>query len=131
MTERMMAAMDHPFVDAIGHLTGRLILRREPYAIDIELGGGSKRPGPGRCSRSTPIRTGGTSRTPTCWVGGGGRGDDRDRPDAQRPHPGRDPVRHATARRGWLTKDNVANTAKTLEAQLAKLRKRARAARRR
>ena len=36
MTERMMAAMDHPLVDAIGHPTGRLILRREPYAIDME-----------------------------------------------------------------------------------------------
>ena len=36
MTERMMAAMDHPLVDAIGHPTGRKILRREPYAIDVE-----------------------------------------------------------------------------------------------
>jgi DNA polymerase (family 10) len=36
MTERVMAAMDHPLVDAIGHLTGRLILRRNPYQVDIE-----------------------------------------------------------------------------------------------
>jgi DNA polymerase (family 10) len=36
MTERILAAMDNPYVDAIGHLTGRLILRREPYPLDIE-----------------------------------------------------------------------------------------------
>jgi DNA polymerase (family 10) len=36
MTERVMAAMDHPLVDAIGHPTGRKILSRSPYAIDIE-----------------------------------------------------------------------------------------------
>ena len=36
MTERMVHAMDHPLVDAIGHPTGRLIERREPYALDLE-----------------------------------------------------------------------------------------------
>ncbi len=36
MTERVIAAMEHPLVDCIGHLTGRLLLRREPYAVDIE-----------------------------------------------------------------------------------------------
>ena len=36
MTERMIAAIEHPLVDAIGHLTGRLIERREPYAIDLD-----------------------------------------------------------------------------------------------
>jgi DNA polymerase (family 10) len=35
-TERMIAAMEHPLIDVIGHPTGRLIERREPYAIDIE-----------------------------------------------------------------------------------------------
>ncbi|MEA2361783.1 MAG: polymerase [Thermoleophilaceae bacterium] len=35
-TERMMHAMEHPLVDAIGHPTGRLIERRAPYAIDID-----------------------------------------------------------------------------------------------
>ena len=28
--------MEHPLVDAIGHPTGRLIERREPYALDID-----------------------------------------------------------------------------------------------
>jgi DNA polymerase (family 10) len=35
MTERMIAAIEHPFVDAIGHPTGRLLERREPYAVDL------------------------------------------------------------------------------------------------
>ncbi|MDP9188617.1 MAG: DNA polymerase/3'-5' exonuclease PolX [Actinomycetota bacterium] len=36
MTERVVEAIGHPTVDCIGHLTGRLLLRREPYAIDVE-----------------------------------------------------------------------------------------------
>ena len=36
MTERVIAAIENPQVDCIGHLTGRLIGRREPYDIDVE-----------------------------------------------------------------------------------------------
>jgi DNA polymerase (family 10) len=36
MTERMTAAMEHPLVDAIGHPTGRKILTRDPYGVDVE-----------------------------------------------------------------------------------------------
>jgi DNA polymerase (family 10) len=36
MTERMIAAIEHPLVDAIGHPTGRLIERREAYPLDLE-----------------------------------------------------------------------------------------------
>jgi DNA polymerase (family 10) len=36
MSERMIRAIEHPLVDAIGHPTGRLIGRREPYAVDLE-----------------------------------------------------------------------------------------------
>jgi len=35
-TERMIRAMEHPLVDVIGHPTGRLIERREAYALDID-----------------------------------------------------------------------------------------------
>jgi DNA polymerase (family X) len=35
-TERVMAAMENPHVDVIGHLTGRKLNRREPMEIDIE-----------------------------------------------------------------------------------------------
>src|SRR3954454_11990893 len=36
-TERMIRAMEHPLVDVIGHPTGRLIERRAPYALDIDV----------------------------------------------------------------------------------------------
>jgi DNA polymerase (family X) len=36
MTERVVAAAQNPLVDCIGHLTGRLINKREPYDIDVE-----------------------------------------------------------------------------------------------
>jgi DNA polymerase (family 10) len=35
MTARMIRAIEHPLVHAIGHPTGRMIVRREPYAIDL------------------------------------------------------------------------------------------------
>jgi len=35
-TERIMAAMENPHVDVIGHLTGRKLNRREPMEIDLE-----------------------------------------------------------------------------------------------
>ena len=36
MTRRMVTAIEHPLIDAIGHPTGRKIELRPPYAIDIE-----------------------------------------------------------------------------------------------
>ncbi len=36
MTKRVVTAAENPNVDCIGHPTGRLIGRREPYGIDIE-----------------------------------------------------------------------------------------------
>jgi len=36
MTDRIVAAVEHPYVDAIGHLTGRKIEARPPYAVDVE-----------------------------------------------------------------------------------------------
>jgi DNA polymerase (family 10) len=36
MTARVLAAIENPRVDCVGHLTGRLIGRREPYDIDVE-----------------------------------------------------------------------------------------------
>jgi DNA polymerase (family X) len=35
MTDRMVAAVEHPLVDAIGHPTGRKIETRPPYALDM------------------------------------------------------------------------------------------------
>jgi DNA polymerase (family 10) len=36
MTARVIEAIENPHVDCIGHLTGRLLLRRDPYEIDVE-----------------------------------------------------------------------------------------------
>ena len=36
LTERLVAAMEHPHVDCIGHPTGRKINRRPPYELDFE-----------------------------------------------------------------------------------------------
>lgn len=36
MTERVLAAIRSPYVDIIGHPTGRIVGERDPYALDIE-----------------------------------------------------------------------------------------------
>ena len=36
MTDRILRAIESPVVDLIGHPTGRLLLRRDPYELDIE-----------------------------------------------------------------------------------------------
>jgi DNA polymerase (family 10) len=36
MTARLIKAIEHPSVDIIGHLTGRLLLRREPSRLNVE-----------------------------------------------------------------------------------------------
>jgi len=35
MTDRLLRALEHPHVDILGHPTGRLILKREPYPFDV------------------------------------------------------------------------------------------------
>jgi DNA polymerase (family 10) len=35
-THRVLRAMENPYVDIIGHLTGRLLGRRDPFDLDIE-----------------------------------------------------------------------------------------------
>jgi DNA polymerase (family 10) len=36
MTERILRAVENPFVRILGHPTGRLLLRREAYALDLD-----------------------------------------------------------------------------------------------
>ena len=36
MTRRIIRAVEHPCTTMLGHLTGRLLLRREPYAVNVE-----------------------------------------------------------------------------------------------
>jgi DNA polymerase (family 10) len=124
MTERMIAAVEHPLVDAIGHPTGRLIERREPYALD------------------TPALIAAAARTGT-MLEINANPDRRDLNDIHARAAARAGVRilidsdaHwverfdvmrwgiATARRAWLGPKDVANT-RSWE-QFRKLRKQAR-----
>ncbi|HDL53690.1 MAG TPA: DNA polymerase/3'-5' exonuclease PolX [Proteobacteria bacterium] len=36
MTERICRALENPYLDILGHPTGRLLLTREPYPVDME-----------------------------------------------------------------------------------------------
>ena len=36
MTSRVLKALDNPYVTVLGHPTGRLLLAREPYALDVD-----------------------------------------------------------------------------------------------
>jgi DNA polymerase (family 10) len=110
MTARMIRAIEHPLVDAIGHPTGRMIVRREPYAIDLEaVGEAAARTGTLLEINANPDR--------------------RDLSDVNALGAARAGVKividsdaHkvvtlqnmrwgiATARRAWLTKEDVANT---------------------
>jgi DNA polymerase (family 10) len=124
MTKRIVLALEHPLVDALGHPTGRKIMQREPYDVDLDA------------VIEAAARTG-------TFLEINANPDRRDLPD----HYARaaaaagvtlviDSDAHrtgtlanmrygvATARRAWLTKDQVANT-RTWK-QLDKLRKRKR-----
>jgi DNA polymerase (family 10) len=126
MTARMIHAMEHPLVDAIGHPTGRKIGKREPYALDIEQ------------VVEAAIRTG-------TFIEINSAPDRRDLNEQNARHAAEagamlviDSDSHgvetlanirygvATARRGWVTAKQVANT-RTWK-QLDKLRKRGKAA---
>ena len=110
MTERMIAAIEHPLVDVIAHPTGRLIERRQPYAIDLDA------------VFAAAARTG-------TMLEINANPDRRDLPDVHARAAARagvmiviDSDAHrtrtlenmrwgvATARRAWLTAEDVANT---------------------
>jgi DNA polymerase (family 10) len=124
MTDRMIAAIEHPFVDAIGHPTGRKIETRAPYALDVER------------VFEAAVRTG-------TMLEINANPDRRDLSDVHAREAALAGVRivinsdaHrirtlalarygvATARRGWLTAADVANTLPWTK--FAPLRKRAR-----
>jgi len=124
MTARMVAACEHPWIDAIGHPTGRKIERRAPYPVDVAA------------VIDAAARTG-------TMLEINAAPDRRDLNDVHARHAAAagvpilvDSDAHgprelaltrwgiATARRAWLTAEQVANT-RPLEGFLA-LRKRAR-----
>ena len=125
MTARMVAACEHPWVDAIGHPTGRKIQTREPYALDVHK------------LIEAAARTGTMLEINSA-------GDRRDLNDVHARAAAEagvmiviDSDAHgvntmditrwgiATARRAWLTPEQVANTRPW--AEFAPLRKRAKA----
>jgi DNA polymerase (family 10) len=125
MTERVIAAIEHPLVDAIGHPTGRLIERRDPYAIDLEaVFAAAARTGTMLEINANPDRRD-LSETHAREAVRAGVSIVIDS-DAHRPATLQN-MRWGilTARRGWLTKADVVNTRPW--AQLKRLRKRGRA----
>ncbi|HVE68017.1 MAG TPA: DNA polymerase/3'-5' exonuclease PolX [Solirubrobacteraceae bacterium] len=126
-TARIVAACEHPWVDCIGHLTGRKIERRPPYALDVEtVIEAAARTGTMLEINSSPdrrdlidvhARAAAAAGVPIVI-----------NTDAHKPSDF-DYLRYgvATARRGWLTRADVANT-RTWK-QFARMRKRARVAR--
>ncbi|MGH2936306.1 MAG: DNA polymerase/3'-5' exonuclease PolX [Gaiellaceae bacterium] len=121
-TERVLEAMDNPYVDCIGHLTGRRIGKRGPRDVDVEK------------VVEKALATG-------CFLEMNGQPDRLDLRDVharaakeaglklvassdahQIRAQGYVELAVGQARRGWLTKDDVVNT--RTWAQLQKLRRR-------
>jgi DNA polymerase (family 10) len=109
-TERMIRAMEHPLLDVIGHPTGRLIERRDPYPLDIdavaetaartgtflEINGNPDRRDLNEIHARRAVELGATLTidSDAHWT--------KTMPNIQ--------YGVATARRAWLTAANIANT---------------------
>jgi DNA polymerase (family X) len=124
MTRRMIAAIEHPLVDAIGHPTGRLIERRDPYAIDLAaVFAAAARTGTMLEINANPNRRDLSEVNARAAVRAGVRiviNSDAHRTDTlSNMHWG-----VLTARRGWLSAADVVNTRSW--AELQKLRKQTR-----
>jgi DNA polymerase (family 10) len=124
MTKRMVAAIEHPWIDAIGHPTGRKIQSRQPYAVDIdEIIAAAARTGTMLEINSAPDRRDlDDVHARAAAENGVLLLIDSDAHGAERLQHVRWGV--ATARRAWVTPEQVANTRPW--AQFAALRKRAR-----
>ena len=125
MTERVITATEHPLVDCIGHLSGRLILRRDPYDIDVErVIEAAARTGTMLEINGNPNRRDLSERHARLAAEAGVQ--ICVNTDAHRVATLENIVYGiATARRAWLSPEQVANTRNWRE--FSKLRKRARA----
>lgn len=125
MTERVLAAVEHPYVDALGHPTGRKIGSRSGYAIDLErIAEAAARTGTMLEINANPDRRDLDDTRARAAAGAGAMIVVNS--DAHGPE--RFAVMEygiATARRAWLSAAEVANTRPWEE--FAALRKRARA----
>ena len=125
MTDRIVAAMEHPWIDAVGHLTGRMLGRRPGYPVDLErVFEAAARTGTMLEINGNPNRRDLDEVAARAAAEAGVR--ILVNSDAHGTNT-LDVVRYglATARRGWLTADQVANTLPWKA--FAPLRKRARA----
>ena len=122
MTARMIRAIEHPLVDMIGHPTGRMIGQREGYDIDmdavIEAAANAGtfleiNANPNRRDLPDNYARAAAAKGVTLVIDADAHGTDT-----------LEKIRFgvATARRAWLTKEDVANTRSWPE--LEKLRKR-------
>ena len=127
MTERIVTAIEHPLVDCIGHLTGRLINRREPYDVDVEkVAEAAARTGTMLEINGNPNRRDLSERHARLAAEAGVM------ICLNTDAHGTDTLSNmvysvATARRAWLTADQIANTRPWRE--FSRLRKRATAKR--
>jgi DNA polymerase (family 10) len=122
MTARMVAAVEHPLVDALGHPTGRKIEKRRPYDVDMErVIEAAVRAGTMIEINSSPNRRDLNDVHARAAAEAGVRILINSDAHSTREI---DQLRYgiATARRAWLTADHVANTRSWK--QLQKLRKR-------
>lgn len=111
MTDRMLAAIANPHVRAIGHPTGRILMHREPYPFDFErIATACAESGvwleinasPERLDIHGPLLRSAKSKGVKFVIS----------TDAHHPkHLGNMRYGVVTARRGWLTKEDVVNTA--------------------
>jgi DNA polymerase (family 10) len=120
MTERVITAIENPHVDCIGHLTGRLINRREPYDIDVEAVAAAA-----AANRTLLEINGNPNRRDLSETHARLAADAGVKIAVNTDAHGTDTLSNiryglATARRAWLTKGEVANT-RTWK-QLLKLR---------
>jgi len=110
MTARVITAIHNPDVNCIGHLTGRLIGRREPYGIDVEaVAAAAAETGTMIEINGNPNRRDLSDRHARLAVDAGVKlllNTDAHGVDTL------DNMQYAvaTARRAWLTKADVANT---------------------
>jgi DNA polymerase (family 10) len=123
MTKRILDAMRNPYVTAFSHPTGRLLERREPYAVDLDAVIA------GAIETGTWIEVnGGPERLdlPDVWVRKAvERGATLVATSDAHAVEELDWMEYAisTARRGWATKASIVNTL-PLDAMLAKRKKR-------
>jgi DNA polymerase (family 10) len=124
MTGRLLEAIENPMVDCIGHLTGRLLLRREPYPVDVEaVVAAAARTGTMLEINGNPNRRDLSEQHARLAAEGGAL------VVLNTDAHGTETMANmayavSTARRGWLTAGDIANTRGWRE--FSKLRKRAR-----